>query len=236
MMREGWVEVELGTVCDIYPGTGFPKKYQGLRKGKYPFYKVGDISKNVQKGFRKLNLCDNYIEDEELLKIRGKIIPEGCIVFAKIGEALKLNRRAITPSACLVDNNVIGVKAKNNSISYIYLFYFFSQVKLEDYSRATTVPSVRKTDIERIQFRIAPAPEQRAIVAKIEQLFSELDNGIANLNKAKENLDIYRQAVLKKAFDGKLTNTNNIEWVTLGEVCTDVEYGKIGRASCRERV
>ncbi len=50
--------------------------------------------------------------------------------------------------------------------------------------------------------------EQRAIVAKIETLFSALDNAIANLKKAQEQLKTYRQAVLKKAFEGELTK----EW------------------------
>ena len=62
--------------------------------------------------------------------------------------------------------------------------------------------------IEKQIFPIAPLPEQRAIVAKIEQLFSDLDNGITDLKKAQEQLKIYRQAVLKKAFEGELTK----EW------------------------
>lgn len=53
---------------------------------------------------------------------------------------------------------------------------------------------------------IAPLAEQHRIVSKIEELFSELDNGIETLNKAKQQLKIYRQAVLKYAFEGKLTN------------------------------
>lgn len=53
---------------------------------------------------------------------------------------------------------------------------------------------------------IAPLAEQHRIVAKIEELFSELDNGVETLNKAKQQLKIYRQAVLKYAFEGKLTN------------------------------
>ncbi len=52
---------------------------------------------------------------------------------------------------------------------------------------------------------VPPLLEQKAIVAKIEQLFSELDNGIANLKTAQAKLKIYRQAVLKKAFEGELT-------------------------------
>lgn len=47
--------------------------------------------------------------------------------------------------------------------------------------------------------------EQKRIVAKIEELFSELDNGIASLKTAREQLKVYRQAVLKHAFEGKLT-------------------------------
>jgi len=58
------------------------------------------------------------------------------------------------------------------------------------------------------EFNLPSLPEQRAIVAKIEELFSSLDNGIENLEKAKEQLKVYRQAVLKKAFEGELTK----EW------------------------
>ena len=47
--------------------------------------------------------------------------------------------------------------------------------------------------------------EQRRIVAKIEELFSELDKGIESLKTARAKLNIYRQAVLKHAFEGKLT-------------------------------
>ena len=44
--------------------------------------------------------------------------------------------------------------------------------------------------------------EQRVIVAKIEELFSDLDKGVADLKKAQDQLKVYRQAVLKKAFEG----------------------------------
>jgi len=70
----------------------------------------------------------------------------------------------------------------------------------------------------KLPIKIAPLPEQRAIVDKIEMLFSELDNGIANLRAAKDKLEIYRQAVLKKAFEGELTkewrknNITNAVW------------------------
>jgi type I restriction enzyme S subunit len=52
---------------------------------------------------------------------------------------------------------------------------------------------------------VAPLNEQRRIVAKIEELFSDLDAGVATLERAKANLKRYRSAVLKAAVEGKLT-------------------------------
>jgi len=56
-----------------------------------------------------------------------------------------------------------------------------------------------------IQVPLPPLPEQRRIVAKIEELFSELDEGIENLKQAQAQLAVYRQALLKHAFEGRLT-------------------------------
>jgi len=79
-------------------------------------------------------------------------------------------------------------------------------------------PAVRPKDITSYIFNLPSSLErQRKIVAKIEELFSELDNGIAALKTAREQLKVYRQAVLKHAFEGKLTakwreeNINKLE-------------------------
>ena len=52
---------------------------------------------------------------------------------------------------------------------------------------------------------LAPTATQHKIVKKIDELFSALDKGIKNLKVARAKLDVYRQAVLKHAFEGKLT-------------------------------
>ena len=57
----------------------------------------------------------------------------------------------------------------------------------------------------KIKVKIPSLPEQEKIIAKIEELFSELDNGVETLKKAKQQLTVYRQAVLKEAFEGKFT-------------------------------
>ena len=66
-------------------------------------------------------------------------------------------------------------------------------------------PAVRPKDIESFKFFLPSSAEQHRIVAKIEELFSELDQGVASLKTAREQLKVYRQSLLKNAFEGKLT-------------------------------
>jgi type I restriction enzyme S subunit len=163
---------KLGEVCDFYAGTGFPNEYQGRVTGKYPFYKVGDISKNVLEGNRELKICANYVDEEVVQKLKGSILPSKTIVFAKIGEALKLNRRAITSCECLVDNNVMGVKAQNGRLNDEYLFYWLQNLNLSDYSESTTVPSVKKSRLQNIEINVSPLEEQEKVASTLNKLSS----------------------------------------------------------------
>lgn len=63
----------------------------------------------------------------------------------------------------------------------------------------------------KIKVSIPPIPVQEQIVAKIEELFSELDNGVETLRKTKQQLAVYRQAVLKNAFEGTFTSGWRVE-------------------------
>lgn len=163
---------KLGEVCNFYAGTGFPNEYQGRVTGKYPFYKVGDISKNVLEGNRELKICANYVDEEVVQKLKGSILPPKTIVFAKIGEALKLNRRAITSCECLVDNNVMGVKAQNGRLNDEYLFYWLQNLNLSDYSESTTVPSVKKSRLQNIEIKVSPLEEQEKVASTLNKLSS----------------------------------------------------------------
>ena len=66
-------------------------------------------------------------------------------------------------------------------------------------------PRVSFDQIGEFEILIPPPLEQDRIVAKIEELFSELDQGVESLKTARAQLHVYRQAVLKHAFEGKLT-------------------------------
>jgi type I restriction enzyme S subunit len=68
-----------------------------------------------------------------------------------------------------------------------------------------SMPKIDQQTIFEAPIPFPPVNEQRRIVAKIEELFSELDKGIENLKQARAQLAVYRQALLKHAFEGQLT-------------------------------
>ena len=80
----------------------------------------------------------------------------------------------------------------------------------------------------KIKVKIPPIPEQEKIVAKIEELFSELDNGVETLKKTKQQLAVYRQAVLKEAFD---IETDTVE---ISSIVEDIRIGPFGTALHKE--
>ncbi|RKT47670.1 restriction endonuclease subunit S [Thiocapsa rosea] len=93
-----------------------------------------------------------------------------------------------------------------------FLFYlvqtreFIDQMTLR--VQGALYPAVRPRDVLAFTFALPSASTQRRIIAKIDALFSELDKGVESLKTAREQLKVYRQAVLKQALEGKLT----IQW------------------------
>ncbi|WP_103028030.1 restriction endonuclease subunit S [Salinibacter altiplanensis] len=200
-----WNKVDLGDLAQVISGHGFPKEYQGRTSGELPFLKVGDISREVQNGKKFVSQADNYISRSTADEIGANPIPEGAVVFAKIGEAVKLNRRGVLGQESLVDNNVMALVASEEAISQDYLYYFMQGFDLGRLTRATTVPSIRKSDVLEIKIPLPSLSEQRRIVAKIEELFSNLDAGREDLETAERQVERYRLSVLQAAVEGRLT-------------------------------
>ena len=180
---------------------------QGKLSGDLPFYKVGDISDAWQQKKTYLTQANHYLTKNEAESIKAKPLPDGTTVFAKIGAAIALNRRAILAAPSLVDNNVMGLCPLPNSIDVKMLYYFMCTIELGDVARATTVPSVRHGDVEAIPFPLPPLPEQHRIVEEIEKQFTRLDPSVAALKRVQTNLKRYRASVLKAACEGKLVPT-----------------------------
>nr|WP_255572534.1 MULTISPECIES: restriction endonuclease subunit S [Acidovorax] len=196
----------LGDVADVVAGVGFPKDMQGGQDGAIPVFKVGDISAAWLQGKSLLADSRNYLSAEEA-KSLGKCVPAGATVFAKIGEALRLNRRVMLGRDALVDNNVMGLVPKREKVSPKYLYYFMQTVDLGELSRSTTVPSIRKSDVVEISIPVPRLAAQDQIVAELEKQFSRLDEAVANLQRVKANLKRYKASVLKAAVEGRLVET-----------------------------
>ena len=210
------MKVKFKDFSEILAGTGFPIIYQGEKTGKFPFYKVGDIAKNISQGNTLLGFCDNYINDDIVSKIKGTIIPPGSIVFAKIGEAVKLNRRAITASACLVDNNVMAIKPNEEKVDLKYFYYLLTSMKMEKYAEKTTVPSVKKSVIENLEIELQPLAEQRKIANKLDTVSSL----ISLRNQQLKQLDVLVKSRFVEMFGmqdyTKESLENNVEEMFIG--------------------
>lgn len=111
-------------------------------------------------------------------------------------------------------NHMTRLRFPIESVEYRFAAHQLHYLWIARYFRHRCVNHVNQASIsgkplsQTVPFLIAPLGEQRRIVAKIEELFSDLDSGVALLERAKANLKRYRAAVLKAAVEGKLTE----EW------------------------
>lgn len=201
-LPDGWKWVYWGKCGDFIAGTGFPKLYQGIIGEKYPFYKVGSLRSIDADGY----LMDNQhsIDDKILLKIKAKKIEPNSIVFAKIGEAIKLNRRGLTKQVCCIDNNMMAFQADKNLLDYHYVYYWSTGIDLYKYTNATTVPAIRKTDLEKIVFPLPPLPEQQEIVRILDRLLAREQRARQAAEETLAAIDRMKQSILARAFRGEL--------------------------------
>jgi len=85
------------------------------------------------------------------------------------------------------------------------LCYYLNIFDFHNYVTGTTRLKLNQSPMRQIPIPLPPLSEQHRIVNKIEELFTKLDAGVDALKKIKIQLKRYRQAVLKNAFEGKLT-------------------------------
>ena len=100
----------------------------------------------------------------------------------------------------------------------------------ESVATGTTFKEVSGSAFSKMPVPLPPTAEPHRIVAKIETLFSELDQGVASLKTAREQLKVYRQSLLKNAFEGKLTAATARE-KSLGQLLGFLTSGSRGWAA-----
>ena len=193
--NEEWKKKKIGDISIVLQGYGFPEKYQGQKYGDLPFCKVGDISSAVDRGEMVINKADNFVDYSLLPVLHAQPIPVGSTIFAKIGEAIRSNKRIKTGVPCLIDNNAAAVKSKGE-ISDTFLFYLMSKVNLADYSGGI-VPSVNKSTIEEIDVLV---PSSRDEQQRIAECLEAIDQMISAQNQKVEFLKAHKKGLMQQLF------------------------------------
>jgi type I restriction enzyme, S subunit len=186
-LPERWKLAKFEEITENFDGKRKPlsSKFRESSKGEYPYYGACDIIDYVRE----------YIFDGEYLLI-GE---DGANLLSKAKPL------AFSVKGKFWVNNHAHILKATNGVNQKYLEFQFNALQINKYVTGTAQPKLNQSNLNKISIAICPLSEQRAIVTKIELLFSELDNGISNLKLAQEQLKVYRQAVLKKAFEGELT-------------------------------
>lgn len=195
-MREDWVEVELGEVLIQSKDKHKPEKVESL------FY-IG--LEHIEKSTGCLT---NSASLAEIKTVKNKF-SKGQLLYGKLRPYL--NKVYLSHESGVCSTDILVFEVSQILLGKFALLLMLSRKFVNDMSANTNgvnLPRVSTKYVNAYPFPLPPLPEQHAIVAKIEALFSDLDKGIADLKKAQDQLKIYRQAVLKKAFEGELTK----EW------------------------
>ena len=215
-LPKNWEVKKLGEVFHIIMGQSPPSESYNTDGVGLPFFQGKAEFTNLHPIARKWCKSPNKIAEPNdiLLSVR-----------APVGSTNIANQK------CCIGRGLAAIRFQN----FKYAFYFLRSIEkqLDEKGTGTTFKAISGETIRETEIRLPPLAEQERIVTKIEELFSELDAGIASLKTVQAQLKIYRQAVLKYAFEGKLTNENVNEdelpkgwkWVKLGEIIEQPKYG-----------
>lgn len=177
---------------------------------------IEDFITSDVNGINWIKIGDTKNVTKYITKTNEKIKPEGVkrsrMVYKNdfiLSNSMSFGKPYIMQTEGCIHDGWLVIR-KNDTIDNDYLYYILSSPNLyRQFTLLAKGSTVKNLNIEAVKNAIItyPAlPTQQAIVSKIEELFSELDNGIANLKTAQLQLKTYRQSVLKWAFEGKLTN------------------------------
>lgn len=194
-----WKKLPLGSVFKTTSGGTPSRRNPAFYNGTIPWVKSGELESNI------ILDTEEKITQEAINASSAKIFPKGTLLIAlygaTIGKLAKLGIDAATNQA------VCGIfENEEHDLDYLYWFLFRKRRDLIKAGIGGAQPNISQAILKSLEILLPPKEVQQQIVSKIEELFSELDKGIEELKTAQQRLKVYRQAVLKWAFEGKLTN------------------------------
>lgn len=205
-LKAGWSWVKLGDVVNFIRGVSFPKDAKSLTfsEGKVACLRTANVQKEV-------DWDDIWFIDEKIVKRDEQFVRVGDILISSANSLELLGKVSLIkqiPFKSTLGTFIVNIRvSKNHNNKYVYYYLTsreFTDNVQKNASTTTNISNISVDKLKQITIRVAPLTEQKKIVEKIEELFSQLDSGVAALKKAKEQLRLYRQSVLAAAFSGSL--------------------------------
>ncbi|HPL98296.1 MAG TPA: restriction endonuclease subunit S [Bacillota bacterium] len=193
-MQSKWRRMNLLDVCSIK--TGKHDANHAVVNGRYRFYTCAS----------EYSYSNTYVFDEPSIIIPGN--GDIGLVFYYDGKFDAYQRTYV----------LYNIRV-NPRYLYYHLLFKWRHINANK-QFGSTIRYVRMKNFSNYELIAPPIPEQERIVAKIEELFSELDKGVGALQKIKEQLKVYRQAVLKDAY-----SLENEKKCMLKECCNFITKG-----------
>ena len=195
-LPKGWAKARVDSLVQLVNGFAF-KPTQWKSEG-LPIIRIQNLNNNDA----PFNYCPEDLPD----KIR---VRNGDLLFAWSGTpGTSFGAHIWRGQDAWLNQHIFKVNFNREYLDERYLRLAINQ-NLDSYIRqahgGAGLAHITKGRFEESRLPIAPLNEQSRIVAKIEELFSDLDAGVAALKRAKANLKRYRASVLKAAVEGKLT-------------------------------
>ena len=201
----GWVTTTIGEVSTLVRGITYNKEQAA--KSPLPNFKPVLRANNIN---GTLNFDDLVFVPQHLISA-DQIIKSGDIIFAMSSGSKHLVGKSARARFDF-DGSYGAFCALLRAYEHVdkdFLYYVFQNNKfrrlISEVAKGSNINNLKREHILDFEIALPPRQEQSRIVAKIEELFSELDKGIENLKTARAQLKVYRQALLKQAFEGKLT-------------------------------
>jgi type I restriction enzyme S subunit len=203
VLPKSWTWASVSQLGEVITGSTPSKQRPDYFGGSIPFFKPTDLNA----GYYVTEFSDSLTESGAK---EARLLPPLTVLVTCIGATIGKCGLARVPCATNQQINALVIPEATMLPQWAYWAFCstWGQRQIISNASATTLPILNKGKFERLLLPVAPLNEQRRIVAKIEELFSDLDAGVAALNRVKANLKRYRASVLKAAVEGRLTK----EW------------------------
>jgi type I restriction enzyme S subunit len=131
------------------------------------------------------------------------IIPANTLIIAT---RIALGKTIKPTVACAINQDLKALITPVGINSDFLLYWIIANAQIiQELGSGTTVSGIRLGILNNLEIDLPPSPEQTRIVEKLEELFSDLDDGIVEIKAAQKKLIQYRQSLLKAAIEGQLT-------------------------------